>query len=67
MKNARKALPLKTIAVKHPVHGTYIADGVKDKLQAVQRAAKVWNRQWSDLAKECTFREVRTGAVDGAG
>ena len=60
MKNARKALPLKTIEVEHPVHGKFRAEGVKDRMQAVQAAAKEWGRQWSDIARACMFREVHT-------
>lgn len=69
VKNARKTLPLKIIEVEHPVHGTYTAEGVKDKLQAVQRAAKAWGGlQWSKIAKECRFTEVKQdAALDGTG
>ena len=51
MKNARKALPLKTIEVEHPVHGKFRAEGVKDRMQAVQAAAKTWGVQWSEVAR----------------
>ncbi len=54
------------IVVEHPVHGRHVAKGVKDKLQAVQRAAKAWGLQWSTIARECTFTEVKEDdAVDG--
>ena len=47
------------IEVCHPVYGTYTAEGVKDKLQAVQKAAKAWGGlQWSKIARECEFRET---------
>lgn len=54
----RKAL--RTIVVTHPVYGRFEAVGVRDKLQAVQAAAKEWKLQWSKIAKECAF----TDAVD---
>lgn len=48
---------LRDIVVTHPVHGTYTARQVRDKLQAVQAAAKAWKLQWSKIAKECTFTD----------
>ena len=45
------------IVVKHPTYGEYEALNVKDKLQAVQGAAKKWGMQWSTIARECTFLE----------
>lgn len=66
MKKARKALPLKNIEVEHPVHGKFLAEGVKDRMQAVQAAARAWGRQWSDIARACSFREVKPDGVDGA-
>ena len=49
---------LRTIIVSHPVYGTFRAAGVRDKLGAVQAAAKAWKLQWSKIAKECTFTDV---------
>lgn len=71
MRKARKIVPssaptghlppkgkaLRTIVVTHPVHGSFRAAGVRDKLQAVQAAAKAWKLQWSKIAKECTFTD----------
>lgn len=55
-KAAGKAL--RTIVVAHPIHGEFKAAGVRDKLQAVQAAAKAWGGlQWSKIAKECTFTD----------
>lgn len=54
----------RTITVEHPEHGGYTAVGVKDKLQAVQDAARVWKRPWSKIAKECTFTEEKGGEDD---
>lgn len=48
----------KNIAVTHPERGEFVARGVKDRLQAVQQAAKEWGLQWSAIARECSFREV---------
>lgn len=45
----------KTIRVTHPLYGTYEAKGVRDKLQAVQAAAREWRLQWSSIARDCTF------------
>ena len=53
-----KGKALRTIIVTHPVHGRFEAVGVKDKLQAVQAAAKEWKLQWSKIAKECTFTDA---------
>ena len=57
------------IVVEHPVHGRHEAEGVKDRLQAVQSAAKAWGGlQWSTIARECTFTEVKANdAVDSGG
>ena len=56
----------RVIEVKHPVHGTYTAKEVKDRLQAVQAAAKAWGGlQWSKIARECEFREVQADDLDG--
>lgn len=49
----------KTIRVTHPLYGTYEAKGVRDKLQAVQAAAGEWRLQWSAIARDCAFEEVR--------
>lgn len=73
--------PMRTIIVEHPIYGRFKAVGVRDKLQAVQAAAKSWtlqagasqrNRgdslQWSKIAKECTFTEGRAeDALDRSG
>lgn len=55
--------------VEHPVYGRHEAEGVKDRLQAVQSAAKAWGGlQWSTIARECTFTEVKANdAVDSGG
>lgn len=45
------------ILVHHPVKGGYLAEGVADKLEAAQRAAKAWGLQWSVVAKESQFYE----------
>lgn len=57
------------IVVEHQVHGRHEAEGVKDRLQAVQSAAKAWGGlQWSTIARECTFTEVKANdAVDSGG
>lgn len=46
---------VKTYTVWHPEHGEFTAKGVRDKLQAVQAAAKAWGLQWSAIARECVF------------
>lgn len=53
--SGRKAL--RTIIVSHPVYGSFRALHVRDKLQAVQAAAKEWKLQWSKIAKECSFTD----------
>ncbi len=55
MRQTKKAL--RTIVVSHPIHGTFRAVHARDKLQAVQAAAKAWKLQWSIVAKECTFTD----------
>lgn len=48
----------RTIKVIHPAHGVYTAEGVKDKYEAVIRAAKSWGEQWSTVAKNVEYEEV---------
>lgn len=48
---------LRDIKVVHPEKGELLVKGVKDKLVAVQRVARIWGGQWSRLAMECTFYE----------
>ena len=63
----------RSYSITHPTLGTVNVLNVRDKLEAVQHAAKVWGGlQWSRLARECVIRdcaieEVHGNAVDGAG
>jgi len=60
--------PRKTYIVKHPTHGEFRAERVKDRLQAVIAAAREWKVQWSHIARECEFEEVEpSAAVDKSG
>lgn len=47
------------IVVHHPELGSYTAVAVTDRLQAVIRAGRHWNRQWSQLARECSFTQSK--------
>lgn len=58
----RKAPVMRTITVVHPTHGTYMARNVRDKLSAVQAAARAWGLQWSQIARECEFTEGEDNA-----
>ena len=49
---------LRTIRVIHPECGSYTAVGVKDRMEAVIRAAKHWGVQWSQVAKVAMYQEV---------
>lgn len=63
----------RSYAITHPNLGTIHVLNVRDKLEAIQHAAKVWGGlQWSRLARECviqdcTIKEVGESAVDGEG
>ena len=54
--------PFKTYTVKHPAHGEFRAERVRDRLGAVIAAALEWKVQWSAIARECEFSEVRGSA-----
>ena len=62
----------RSYSITHPTLGTISVLNVRDKLEAVQKAAKTWGGlQWSRLARECiiqdcTFEEV-TDDLDGEG
>lgn len=64
---------MRCYTVTHPTLGTVHAINVRDKLEAVQNAAKAWGGiQWSRLARECvikdcTIEEVEDDAVDEEG
>lgn len=62
-----KKVPGKVIEVAHPEYGTYRAQGVRDRLQAMQQAARAWKTPWSEIARECRFEEVKQDDLDGEG
>lgn len=57
----------KVIEVTHPKYGTHRAQGVRDRLQAMQQAARAWKTQWSEIARECRFKEVKQDDLDAEG
>lgn len=49
----------RVIEVRHPEFGSYRAEGVRDKLDAVRLAAKVWGVPWSRIARECVMYDAQ--------
>lgn len=55
----KKEKKLRCFDVRHPKLGVCSVLDVRDKLEAVQRAAKAWGGiQWSRLARECQIVET---------
>lgn len=48
----------RTIRVIRPDGAVYAAEKVKDRYEAVIRAATNWGMQWSQLAKVARYEEV---------
>ena len=48
----------RTIRVIHPEYGSYVAERVKDKYEAVIQAARHWGEQWSRVARVAKYEEV---------
>lgn len=48
----------KNVRVIHPTLGSFVAEGVRDNLEAVIMAGRHWKQQWSRVARSAKYEEV---------